>query len=637
MHDILFKNQDKLNARLLPKLAQQIGLNMETWEKCLDDPATSKRIAVDIDVANQAFIRGTPYIIVDRTPVDSWADVLEIEALIDSALGETSDTQNTGSKTARSNTQWGPDDAPVTLVEYSDFECSFCRMLAHNIKAMKKKYSDGQLRIIFRHFPLNSECNPFTAGVRHKEACQAARAAHCAAEQGKFWEMHDILFEKQSKLSKKDLKSYAKKIGLNLTRWGSCLEAESTSQRIRLDTAKGAKKRIESTPKVFINERPMEGAGNQSILEYMIDNALKSADSGSNTNTKAIQADDTSPAQIKITALPSVYYIDTFEASVDADGTAMSIANVLPAQLSWFEAKEACEKASKRLCSEKEWVTACAGKAAIDNNGNSYFADDTVEGMMYPYGLYYDANRCRANEDRKTGRVANTGALAGCRTASGIYDIVGNRAEWVGNDPKKATLVGGSYSSRSRAACNYRRASYGPGYRNATTGVRCCADQPVAEKADRSKVDNSNLTDLVGRSLPSKLQLTTEDNQVLDSSWFKNKVTYITFFASWCGSCKRELPFLRTLQEEFGPKGFHVVAIGTDRLKKRTLDFVNQYDPNYTVVHDQESSAMGIFNIDSMPASFLVDRKGIVQHRSIGFNVDEVPEIRARVEKLLGR
>ena len=206
----------------------------------------------------------------------------------------------------------------------------------------------------------------------------------------------------------------------------------------------------------------------------------------------------------------------------------------------------------------------------------------------------------------------------------------------MGNDPKKATLVGGSYSSRSRAACNYRRASYGPGYRNATTGVRCCADQPVAGKADRSKVDNSNSTDLVGRTLPSKLQLTTVDNQVLDSSWFQNKVTYITFFASWCGSCKRELPFLRTLQEELGPKGFFVVAIGTDRVKKRSLDFVNQFDPNYAVVHDTQSSAMGIFNIDSMPASFLVDRKGIVQHRSIGFNVDEVPEIRTRIEKLLG-
>ncbi|MBR57904.1 MAG: hypothetical protein CMH54_07575 [Myxococcales bacterium] len=637
MHDLLFENQDNLKSSLIPKLAKKAGVQMATWEACLDDPATSKRIALDIDIANQAFIQGTPYIIVDRVPMDGWSDLEKIEALIDSALGEPPTEANKSIASSGGANQWGPDDAPVTLIEYSDFECSFCRMLAHNLKAIKKKYDDGQLRIIFRNFPLNNECNPFTGGARHKNACSAARAAHCAGEQGKFWEMHDLLFEKQSKLSAKDLESYAQKIGVDVKQWNTCLTSTETNQKIRLDAAKGAKKRIDSTPKVFINDRPMEGAGSLSILEYMIDNALKSSDSGSNTNTKVVRADDTTPTQVKITSLPSPFYIDAFEASVDGAGKAMSIPNALPAQLSWFEAKEACEKASKRLCTEKEWVTACAGKAAIDNNGNGYFADDTVEGTMYPYGLYYEASRCRANEDRKTGGVVNTGSLAGCRTASGIYDIVGNRAEWVGTDPKKATLVGGSYSSRSRAACNYRRASYGPGYRNATTGVRCCADEPVKGKADRSQVDESNTNDVVGRALPAKLRLNTEDSQVLESAWFKNKVTYITFFASWCGSCKRELPFLRKLQEEFGPKGFHVVAIGTDRLKKRTLDFVNQFDPNYVVVHDQDSSAMGLFNIDSMPASFLVDRKGVVQHRSIGFNVDEIPEIRERVEKLLNQ
>ena len=150
-------------------------------------------------------------------------------------------------------------------------------------------------------------------------------------------------------------------------------------------------------------------------------------------------------------------------------------------------------------------------------------------------------------------------------------------------------------------------------------------------------MDTSSTQDIVGKAVPPTFQLETEDGTKVGPAWFKGKTTYVTFFASWCGSCKRELPALRDLQTEFGPKGFKVLAIGTDRLPDRSKDFVNKYDPNYPVAYDPESVAMGIFNIDAMPASFLVDTSGVVRTRTVGFRPEDLPQIRSKIQGMLGK
>jgi thiol-disulfide isomerase/thioredoxin len=306
--------------------------------------------------------------------------------------------------------------------------------------------------------------------------------------------------------------------------------------------------------------------------------------------------------------------------------------------MNWFDAKTACEKAGKRLCTEEEWVSACTGEPAVDNNANGFFADDTVEGRMYPYGLFYEAGRCRDAEDEYKGEPGKTGVLAGCRTPEGTYDLAGNLGEWVGATQQLGAQVGGDYRSGERASCNKRSAMWGAGIRNNTTGFRCCADQAVeGPKVAASAVDTSSTQDVLGRPVP-KFEVALLDGAKWSSDEVKkNKLTYITFFASWCGPCKRELPELVKFQEEYGKQGFKVVAIGSDRLLDLSKKFVEQHAPNanYLVGHDPDSLAMGLFNVGAMPASFLVDKKGVVRHRHVGFKQEEIAGIVAKMKELL--
>ena len=112
----------------------------------------------------------------------------------------------------------GPDDAPVTLVEYGDFECPYCGM-AHPIVKKIQRELGNQLRFVFRHFPL---------AEAHPHARIAAQAAEAAGVQGKFWEMHDTLFEHQQALDVEDLVGYAKALGLDTTRFARTLSRLSS-------------------------------------------------------------------------------------------------------------------------------------------------------------------------------------------------------------------------------------------------------------------------------------------------------------------------------------------------------------------------------------------------------------------------
>ncbi len=195
-------------------------------------------------------------------------------------------------------------------------------------------------------------------------------------------------------------------------------------------------------------------------------------------------------------------------------------------------------------------------------------------------------------------------------------------------------MVGGNFGSGEGAACNRRGTMFGPGIRNNTTGFRCCADTAVAN-ATNSKADLATLEgDLIGRQVPEFTIKTTDDKTVDKTTW-KGKVSYITFFASWCGSCKRELPELKIWQEELGPKGFQVVAIGVDRYSKQSEDFAKKYEPNYPIALDPDSTAMTEFDISAMPTSFVVDKGGVIRQRIVGFKKEEVPGLRAAIEKLL--
>jgi protein-disulfide isomerase len=137
--------------------------------------------------------------------------------------------------------------ADVTIVEFSDFECPFCRQ-AHPILSSVAREHSARVAFVFKHYPLSM----------HEHARAAARAAVAAQNQGKFWEMHDMLFENQHALEPSDLESYAERIGLDMERFRADMEAEETEAVIERNRAQGRELGVDGTPRVFVDGRPFE-------------------------------------------------------------------------------------------------------------------------------------------------------------------------------------------------------------------------------------------------------------------------------------------------------------------------------------------------------------------------------------------
>jgi protein-disulfide isomerase len=137
----------------------------------------------------------------------------------------------------------GPEDAPVTLVEYGDYECPHCAA-AHPIVHEVRRQLGRRLRFVFRHFPLSN---------MHPHAERAAEAAEAAAAQGKFWEMHEALFAEPGVLEREDLLRHARKLGLDLARFEGELGSHVHQARVQHDFQSGVRSGVNGTPTFFIN------------------------------------------------------------------------------------------------------------------------------------------------------------------------------------------------------------------------------------------------------------------------------------------------------------------------------------------------------------------------------------------------
>jgi protein-disulfide isomerase len=138
---------------------------------------------------------------------------------------------------------FGKADAPVTLVEFSDFQCPFCRAAAPALREVENKFGD-KVHIVYRQFPIPS---------LHPNAFKAAEASLCANEQGKFWEMHDVMFEDQTKLAVSDLKQTARKLGMDGKKFDACLDSGRYVEQVQNDQRDGQRVGVNGTPAIFIN------------------------------------------------------------------------------------------------------------------------------------------------------------------------------------------------------------------------------------------------------------------------------------------------------------------------------------------------------------------------------------------------
>jgi len=157
----------------------------------------------------------------------------------------------------------GPIDAPISIVEFSDFQCPYCQKSVGVLKVLQRLYGE-KIRIVYRDYP----------GPNHSDAWPAAEAAQCAGEAGKFWEYHDLLFDRQTLGRGWDFLALAKEVGLPEKAFSSCLNSGRHRQAIIDDLQEGFQLGISSTPTFFINGRPMVGAQTVSDFQAVIDPLL---------------------------------------------------------------------------------------------------------------------------------------------------------------------------------------------------------------------------------------------------------------------------------------------------------------------------------------------------------------------------
>ena len=157
----------------------------------------------------------------------------------------------------------GPKNAPVTIIDFSDYECGFSKRARPTLEQIATAYGN-KVRFVFKDYPLSF----------HRNAIRAAEAAHCAGDQGKYFEYHDALFANQTSLSKEDLKGYARKLNLDMKRFNKCLTAREHATRVQKSMAEGSATGISGTPAFFINGIMLSGAQPFASFKEVIDAEL---------------------------------------------------------------------------------------------------------------------------------------------------------------------------------------------------------------------------------------------------------------------------------------------------------------------------------------------------------------------------
>jgi len=159
--------------------------------------------------------------------------------------------------------QKGPEDAPITIIEISDYQCPYSKKGNSTLRKVFEKYP-GKIKLVFKNMPLGF----------HKNAQKAAEAAECAGDQGKFWEMHDMLFENQKNLEISELKNYAKNLGLDTVKFNQCLDSGKFKEKIDAQIKEVKDFGITGTPGFFINDRFLGGAYPLEEFTKLIDEML---------------------------------------------------------------------------------------------------------------------------------------------------------------------------------------------------------------------------------------------------------------------------------------------------------------------------------------------------------------------------
>jgi protein-disulfide isomerase len=300
MHDRLFALGGRVDRAGVELIARELGLDMIKFRGDLDAGTYRAAIKRDITDAIHLGITGTPTTFINgrvihgNQPLKVFADVIEQELVRADAerakhpLDLYASLVETGHPAADapaevSNTttpldpnhgyrvglglpghQIGPDDALVTIVEWSDFQCPFCAKEAPVLAHVRQKYGND-VRVIYRHMAM----------YFHPNSAIAAEAGVAAAEQGKFWAFHDQVFGHFGHLTRDDLESYAKAVGLDMVKFRAALDTRKFHDAVIAETAAAEAFGVDGTPTLFINGQPITGARDEAMMDRIIDAHLQ--------------------------------------------------------------------------------------------------------------------------------------------------------------------------------------------------------------------------------------------------------------------------------------------------------------------------------------------------------------------------
>jgi protein-disulfide isomerase/peroxiredoxin/uncharacterized membrane protein len=537
----------------------------------------------------------------------------------------------------------GPKNAKVTLVLFGDFQCPFCKKLTDNVEVLREEMGE-KFKVAFMHFPMQKACSaaPLQKDM-HNFACGAAAASVCAQQQGKFWELHDVLFRNNSRLRPGNLADYAEELGLDGDAWKKCLKDPQTLEKVKKDSGVGAAAGVTGTPALFVNGRKLAGAQPVAALRAVIEAELagKSERQLLDVATGAEEEGEVpagTKAAVTLSGRSGSFSIDAFEASIEG-GKATSRPGVAPARgVTWYEAKSACEAAGKRLCTEEEWLQSCTGAIPEDENGDGVFSNDTLRGRQHAYGEHWREGRCASDRQKDDPRPLLTGNHPNCRTPEGVYDLEGVTKEWVGLLPNRASIKGGSYYSGNAARCAFHKDGESPDTRDDSIGFRCCAGGDAeALAASRAASSGKFPGGKVGDAITDWSAPRVDGAGGWGTKQLRGKPFLMTFWASWCEPCKKELPALAEIYKTYRDKGLEIVGVNTDESKEAALAYLQQKPLPFPVVLDGSKAVMGKFETRGVPTTFWVGRDGTIRQRTVGYDESGKARFIKDVEELLGR
>jgi len=293
MHDRLFASP-QLDPETLERYAREIGLDVERWKRDQDDARVTAVIQRDMDLATNVNVTGTPAFFVNGRRLPGGAAPLDaFSTLIDEELAKAEGMVRQGTPASQVYARiqekavvsaipppvvkkvdvpadapsFGPAMAKVTIVEWSDFQCPYCSRAAPVVEQIRQAYP-RDVRFVFRHLPL----------PMHPDAPLAARAGVAAQAQGKFWPMHDWMYQHQRELDRASLEKAAASFGMDLARFRAALDSPATEARVAADKQAASDIGVSATPTFFVNGREHVGGLPFEQLKAEIDREIARAD-----------------------------------------------------------------------------------------------------------------------------------------------------------------------------------------------------------------------------------------------------------------------------------------------------------------------------------------------------------------------